>query len=337
MAERSAITQVTQVGVEAPGTPGTAVAATRKLQSMSIQLNPKANSDVWTPKGYKYATLVAPTKEWMEASIDGRMTYDELIYLLSSVVDTGTHAQIMDGGTPTGAYTWVFQSSTNAADVPKTLTVENGSDFRAHRAAYALIKELSLHLTQETCELSGSAIAQRIEDGVTLSPGATEVAGGAKVIGPRQVDIFLNVSAAGIGTTKITRVEECEFHLSDRFGAGWFFDSTKPSWTTHVETDPGADFSLTMEADATGMGMLTALRAGDTRYVRIQAVGPNIYTGGVTVNHQLRLDMAVKVREPGDFGEADGITTLPWTFEVVHDATLGYAFRFELINRLSGL
>lgn len=329
MPERAAVNQVTQLGVEA--TPGTAVAANRLMSSFGIGLAPEVEVDNFRPRGQKYDTIVAPVKEWSAGDLEGRPDYNELAYLLSSVLTTG--GVIAGGGA--GSFVWSFLPSSAADDAPKTLTVENGSSVRAHRAPYVLVTELGLTFDRDAgVSLDGAVMGQRIEDAVTLTAAPTQLPSVPVLV--TGVDVFMDPTFAGIGATKLARVKSAEFTIGDRWNPVWIIDSTKPSYAAHTEGVPSARFELTMEADAAGMGLLPVLRAGDTRFFRVRAQGPLI--AGAT-SYQLVLDLSAKVLDVGDFEEADGLVTIGWTFDVVHDPTAGWAraFRIDLTNTLAAL
>lgn len=327
MAERATVNQVTQLGVEAVA--GTLVAATRKVQSFAIKPDPQLEVDEFRPEGYKYETLVNPVKEWSGASIDGRPTYNELAYLLSSVLTT---AAVTANG---AGWNWAFTPATNADDAPKTLTVEHGSGVRAERFGYGLVQELNLTFDRDAgVSMDGSMIGTRLEDGVVLSAGAAELAAVPVLIG--QCDVFLDPTFANIGVTKLGRCKSAKFSIGGRWNPGWFIDSTKASWAAHVEAQPDVSLELTLEADAAGLALLPILRAGQTQFARIRCQGPNI---GGAVNNMLTIDAAGKVAEAPSYDDADGLWTVGWNFNVVHDPTAGWAraFRFDLTNTLAAL
>lgn len=328
MAERSTLTELVQIGLEAAGTPGTPVAATKRLQAMSITVNPNVDTDEFQPKGYKYPTLVTPTKEWTEGSVDGRLTYDEFLYALALA---GITPAVVTAG---GASTWTGSTSSAAPDTFRTATVENGSSVRAHRAPGTVLTELSYSIDRDGgCTIGGSSLGVRIEDGITLSPGAVESVPTPVLIG--QASVFMDATSAAIGTTKLLRLHDLGWTLSGRANPVWTVDAAVPSYAATVETDPTCELSMSLEANAEGMGPLAVLRAGATRFVRVEAVGAVIGAGPATF--RFRHDMAVKVKDVGDFGDTDGIVSTPWTFDVVHDAGWAKAQTFELINALPAL
>jgi len=73
-----------QIGVES--TAGEAVAANKKLLSTSITPVPKVETKPFRAMGNKYASFSTLNKEWAGLNIEGAPTYNEIVYLLSSLL-----------------------------------------------------------------------------------------------------------------------------------------------------------------------------------------------------------------------------------------------------------
>lgn len=325
MAERSSLNQNVQIGVET--TPGTPVAATKRLQSIGIEPSITVEKDNFRPIGSKFNALSTLGKEWAEAAITGRATYTELQYVLSSVVNTPVVT------TSSGVSTWVFTPSTRADDVPKTFTVEHGSNVRADRFSYGLVTEVGMSFSRDAIEVTGSMMAKAIEDGIVMtSTGVTALA--LIPVLPTQVSVYLDDSAATLGTTKLTRLISGEFSLGGRYGPVWVLDAANPSFVNHIETEPDLTATLTMQADSQGMGLLTPLRTGDTKFLRIEAIGP-VISG--TDEYRLTIDLAGKVSDTGGFSDADGVYAIEFSLLGVHDGVWDKAMQITLVNNLPAL
>lgn len=333
MAERSTISQSGQIGVET--TPGTAVAATRRLGSIGFSMAPQTEITSRRPVGQKYASLQVLGKEWTEAEIEGGPVYPELPYIFASLLAKPTVTQIMDGTTATGAYRWIFDSSTFGDDNPVTFTVEQGSAVRAHRVVNGIITDLNFDWGREEVELGGTLLAKAIEDGITLTAGAASLA--QVPVKPTDLSIYLDSTAAGLGTTKLTRALSGAFSLESRFTPLWVVDRAVNSFAATLEGEPELEFSVTQMADAQGMASLNAMRNGETRFLRIEAVGPIIYNGATPIRHSMIIDVAGQVSEPGEFSDEDGVFAMEWTFGGVHDPAWGKALRVEVVTTLAAL
>jgi hypothetical protein len=328
MADRASIFQTVNVGVES--TSGSAVVCAKKLTSMSIEPAIKTNVETFRPMGTKYATLTQQGKEWTEAKVSGLVTYTELVYALSSLLKPAVIT------TPSGGTTarqWLFEPSATLADAVKSLTVEQGSAERAHRFAYGLFNSLSLKFDRDKVELSGSMLGQAIEDGVTMNASPTAIA--LVPVMPKHVSIYLADTQAGLaGATALSRVVSCEWSLSDRFGMIWPLNAAKPSWDGHVEKEPKLAASLLMEADADGMGLLTQLRNGATKWLRIKCEGDTIES---TIKYLLQIDQPIKITDPKDFTDSDGLFAIGWDGTGVFDSAWGKAISVTVVNNLSAL
>ncbi|HPD40013.1 MAG TPA: hypothetical protein PLD43_00460 [Anaerolineae bacterium] len=328
MPERATLNQVTQVGVET--TPGTGVAANKLLQAFSITPGIQANVNRFRPVGGKFTTIAALGKEWIEARIEGQACYNHLAYLLSSVLAYAAPAQ--QGAT--AAYLWTHKPAQTAEDAIKTFTVEQGSSVRAGKFAYGLVTEFTLRFDRETVEVSGAMLGQAYQDNITMTAAPTAVA--VMPVQPTQIDVYLDSTSGGIGTTKLTRALRGEFSIGDRFNPLWAINSAVSGFAAHVETAPNATLKLLVEADSVGMGPLTALRAGDKRYLRVKAVGPLIAT---SYYYTLQLDLCGVVAEVGEFSDEDGVYGIEWTFEAAYDSAWsgGTALQAQLTNVLTAL
>lgn len=327
MAERQWINQVCQIGVEA--TAGTAVAANKRLSALSLLPNVKANVQRFRPQGYKYPTVTALGKEWTEAPLSGVPTYTEIVYPLSSVLGTAVIDTPVGG---TASRTWTFTPSTTVDDAPKTFTIEMGSAVRAHRITYGIVDNFILNFDRDDTSLSGSVLGRRIEDGITLTPTPTEVAL-VPAIGA-QFSVYMDSTSGGLGTTKLLRVLNGSFKIQNRFGPLWVVDAAQASWVTHLELEPTLEFEMTVEADAAGMGLLSNMRAGDTRFFRIAAAGP-IIEGALS--YQIIIDFAGKVGEINDFSDEEGVYAIKYVIAGVHDGTWGKSMQVIVQNNLTAL
>ncbi len=326
MAERSSLTQGVQVGVET--TPGTNVAANKKFNSIGI--SPAVNVDMqrFRSMGNKYATIVTPGKEMVEADIEGVGSYSELLWFFSSVIVAPGAPVTVD----TTARQWDFVSATSAEDTIKSFTVEQGGPVRAHKFNYGIVTELELTFNRDGIEVGGSMLGQRISDGITMTGSPTSPP--EIPILPTDIDVWLDATSAGLGTTKLLRVLEASWKLGDRFNPVWVLNSANNSFVAHVESEPTAELTLSMEADAAGMAQLTQMRAGQTKYIRIKGTSPTL-AGASTAFYSLTLDCAAKVKDVGDFSDEDGVYAIEWTFELTHDAAwgTGKAFTAQLVNK----
>lgn len=328
MPERSTIAQVVQIGVET--TPGTGVAANKQFLSTSISPAVKVAMQDFRAVGQKFPSVIVPGKEWVEAKVAGAGSYNELTYLLSSVlVDPGAPATV-----DTSAKRYTYTPSVTTEDTPKTFTVEQGSSVRAGKFAYGIINELEVIFNRDGVDIAGTMLGQRYSDGITMTASPTAIAN--MPILPTDIDVYLDATSGGIGGTKLTRVLKATWKLSNRWGTFWPLNSANTSFQGHVEIEPKLEIKLMIEADSNGMANLTAMRGGTTQFLRLSATSPTL-AGVATAKFQVLLDTAVKVMDVSEFQDDGGIYALDFTFKAVYDTGWAKALTAQVTNQLASL
>jgi hypothetical protein len=152
---------------------------------------------------------------------------------------------------------------------------------------------------------------------------------------PKHVSVYMADTQAGLASAAaLTRAVSGQWSLTNRFGMVWSLNAAQPSWAAHIETEPTLTMSLVMEADADGMGLLTQLRSGATKWVRIKCLGD--YTEG-TIPYTLQIDQPIKITEAGDLSDQDGLFGIGWSGVGVHDGTWAKAISITVINLLTAL
>jgi hypothetical protein len=322
MAERASVFQQVQIGVET--TSGTSVAANRLLQSMDIIPTAQVNVDIYRPQGNKYPTVAVAGQDMTPARIQGKPTYTELIYPFSSLFGAAT----ITGPNGDGAYTHSYSPASAGPDAFRSYTVERGSSVAAEKFTFGLFAGFGMTFNRQTADLTGAMLGQALQTAITLT--ATPTAIPLIPISPKDISVYADPASANLGTTKLTRVLNGNFAFGqNKYNPLWVVDQAQTSFVSVVENTPAATFSVLVQADATGMGYLANVRAGDTRFVRIQAVGPLI--AGAS-NYKLTIDMAAKFGTPREFSDSNGVYAIEYPWNLVHDGTWGKALTVTLIN-----
>jgi hypothetical protein len=169
MPERATVFELTQIGVET--TPGTTVAATKKLLGTSIDPSIRSDNQTFRPKGSRYTTVAIQNKEWVEATVTQDVAvYTDTVYLLSSLLGPSSISLVS-----IGVYLHEWDPLSFTPYSPKTFTVENGSYVRAMEFGYGLVTGLNMDFSRDGVSLGGSMVGQLLSDGSTLTAGTPEV------------------------------------------------------------------------------------------------------------------------------------------------------------------
>lgn len=330
---RSAATQVVQIGKET--TPGTVHAATRRLASMSIE--PKAEAEVSTFRaaGNKYVSVTSADQVWSSAKVSGQPDYNEIVFPLASIF--GSPVTTVSGS----GWQHVFSPVSEGADAAQSFTIEKGDPtgtLNAERLAFGLFTDFGMTFSRKGNSVDGAILGRKLAKGVTMTGALTS--GTPVPILPGQIDVYAADAVADLGLlsgtgVKFAQAMSAKVGCKGRFNPAWFMDSSQASWTSFVESaEPDYTIEWLCEADTTGLAWLDLLETGATKFVRLQATGPLISVG---VNYKVMWDFAVKVTDPGDFSDEDGIYAIGPTLTVVHDGGWGRASRVTVVNTVNSI
>lgn len=311
MAVRPTVLEKVQIGVES--TLGTGVAADKQLLCTSI--TPRPSSGIvrpFRPVGSKAPTTATRIKEMTEADIEGAIGYNDVVYLLASLL----------GAPSWGSGVATYMPAAFGADTPKGLTVEVGSAVRAEKFAYGLVTDLSFRFSQEDASLSGRMIGRNLQEGITMTPGPTELA--EVPVDPDTVDILVGADVAGLA--KITDCISAEFGISNRWGAHMPLDSAFDSYSDHIELAPELSASIVVEHDSVAAGYMADLRAKTLKVMRIKATGPE-YTTGQNYEFQITFPFMFADNSRGDQGGMWGST---FNLIPMYDNTFGGWVEFKV-------
>ena len=176
--------------------------------------------------------------------------------------------------------------------------------------------------------------------GLTGGPiNVTETtAGGTEVIAtpilPTYNTIYIDTSAANLGTTALLRPFSFDWKISNKWGPLWPVNAANTSFATHVEMKPKTEVKLTLEADAAGMAYLTNFRAASSMWIRHGSVGPVIEG---SLNYLYNADFACKILSISDFKDQTGVYAIEYTLDVVHDPIWGQAMAHTIYTKQTAL
>jgi hypothetical protein len=323
MAEKASVFQTVQIGIET--TPGTPVSANKKLLATSIVPAVRTEADTFRAAGNKYASFVALNKEWSESRIEGKLNYNEILYLLSSLLSMPTPVQ--QGST--SAYKWTFVSDTDGEDAGKTFTVEQGDATTAWRAAGVRVNALEFTFTRSEVNVSGSAIGEPIETGITMTSNPTSLT--PKPVLPAHLNIYIADTQSGLGSASpLERGFSLTWSLTDKFGLAWPIGQDPVT----VETVPGLEAKLKLATDSVGMGLISTMRSGATKWIRLKAVGDLIQD---TYYQTIQLDFPAQIKDVAEFSDEDGLYLVEYGLAGIHDATWGKSFQIDVTTNVQTL
>lgn len=326
---------VSQIGLET--TSGTAVPATRFLPTISFMPKLKRETKQFKAQGSKYSTSSVVHKKSGEGTYEGVLDYNSLIYIMNGlVVPVTTPAAIV--GSTTGKL-WAFLPLSRALDNPKTYTIEKGDNVAVDTYAYGQLTSLNVSLTQDDAKVSGGLIARTMVPNGTQTATPTEIA--ERPVERGQIDVFLDTSYAGIGTTQITDAFEEEIQLGEKFKPKFVHNSTYQSFKDTIEVAPSLVYSFIQEHNSQSRAQLAALISADAwAWLRVRCKGLDLSTAvDGSVTELVQFDLAGKFTEPEEIPDVanGGVYGYKYHFVALHDSAMGRAWRVSVQNTLTGL
>lgn len=159
---------------------------------------------------------------------------------------------------------------------------------------------------------------------------------GDVVVQSTDVSVALADSAATLGAASaLTNALSASWRMSDVWGQFWPLKRGE-SFSDVLDIDLTAEVKLKVLADADGMALLSKMRTGTSKFIRISAVSEtNI--GATSTPYSNTIDAALKVKSVSEFSDEDGVYAIEWTFEIVHDATWGKSTEVTTVCSLAAL
>jgi hypothetical protein len=260
------------------------------------------------------------------------MDYAGILYVLASMFGSVSPTQPDGSGAPT-AYQWVFKPSTGP-DTPVTYTIEKGSSYRASKWVYSLFTSLgfTLEANNEASDISGSILAQKIDDGISMTGSPTTVE--AVPVLPEHWNIYIAATETALDSASaLDEVLTAEFSYGEKFSP-MFNVARNTTFADVAEKYADIGGTLSMMANSDAMGYLTTLRNLTEQWIRFEAVGDTI---AASETYVLQIDMPIYFSALPSFGDSNDVYAANFAFVARKDATLASAVQFTVENTISAL
>lgn len=329
MADLALVYFSAQLGLEV--TPGTSVAANKLMQSLGFsRLKGMGDGTMFRPQGSKLDTISTPPgTRWSQIDFSGVMTYNELEYILNSAINVVTPTA--DG---TNGKKWTHTLTKAAADTKQTYTFESGNATHAQKATFGQVTSLKLEMSKDQNQVSGSMLAQQLQDDITITGSPTEIT--PVIVAPQTFNVYIGDTQAGISGTAFARPFAVTFTLDNLVDPLSRMASADSSYIALIEKAPTITLEFEVGADDADMAFLTNLTAGTTKFFRVRALGDAI-AGAIASQYTFNLDFSGKIISHYDPTERNSAATSKWMIQGVYDPTWTKTFEIYTINTLAAL
>lgn len=168
----------------------------------------------------------------------------------------------------------------------------------------------------------------------TSTPFAVPTASDVTPIMPGEINVYVDAVHSAIGTTQYTGDFACGWGIGDRRNPVWTLNRSLNSFASMVETKPNPTFTLSVNDDAVGRQLIPYMRAGTSRFIRIECIGP-VISGNY--RYEYVVDLHGKIVQAPGRGDINGARSLDFTFRTMHSAAWGKALSIRLRTDLANV
>src|SRR5258707_7962892 len=216
MPERASVNELLQLGLET--TSGTVTPANRQMAMFEMIPDIELDMKAFTGQGRFQPGVSLSNMDWVtgkyssKGNAEDALSYWEAMYVLSTLMGRPTPTTHATG---TNVKDWTYDAPLQGdpANPVATFTSEQGQVARAHRYPYTLFRGITIKGTRAGVTMSGTYVAQKIVDGITLTASPTKVRL-SPVLGADWT-VYRDTTSAGLGTTQLLRVFEWEYVYDD--------------------------------------------------------------------------------------------------------------------------
>lgn len=169
----------------------------------------------------------------------------------------------------------------------------------------------------------------------TLNQGGAEpVQTPESPISGGEVSVYVDSTAGGLGTTKLTDAYSASFDLSGKYAPKWVLDASLGSLKEFVGLPVNPQLTVEAENNAQTRALFDAVNQNQLpfRYTRIESVGPNIGSGA---DYKFTSDFACKLNDAEEMEDREGTYGFRFTWDVMFDPSWNRALLFSLVNTMS--
>lgn len=154
-------------------------------------------------------------------------------------------------------------------------------------------------------------------------------------VSPLHGSIFLDSTAAALGTTRLLDIYSVDLSIGERLGRARPINALLTSDGVVEVADQEHTAELQFGVDPIERARYAKIRGGAKEFARVQFEGEQI--SGNPNTYRIRFDLCLLWTEAGASEDTDSVLTRSWTGRIARDSTWGYAARIEVVNALSAL
>src|SRR5690606_12960703 len=143
--------------------------------------------------------------------------------------------------------------------------------------------------------------------------------------------IYIDDAAEDLGTTKFDENFVWTFNQPAKYMPYESQDCATTTFTKVYEQATTPTLMLQMERNADASALITAMRDGDKKFIRIEATGATI---AEDEKYTFTLDFCGAITQPG-LADMEQLATIQYTFSNLVDSTWGKSYEIAVENTVS--
>lgn len=334
MADLATLSRRLQLGVET--TEGTVVPAIRRFPNMRITPSPQMNFQTYNSTGSKFLSSVVPGSEWTEGDYEGPVSFGEIVYPFSSLLNYVAPVTVA------GVSTWTFTPNLNTTDTTKSFTMEIGNSAQADQVAGMFFNGITLTFSPDEASMKGSVMGYRLNPVASItSAGVTDVEN--FVANATRTQLYYASTFAGLSSgTLVTRAFNAELNIDGKYGTYRAMNAATTGYSGRQEKVPDATLTLTLGAEYSGTDFIEPItladaRAGAINYLRLKT-DTTYNIGASSTAYSLTIDMACRVTAAYSLDSQDDVLkNVTWELSLAEDATSSKALSAVVTNATTAL
>jgi hypothetical protein len=169
---------------------------------------------------------------------------------------------------------------------------------------------------------------------------STLLVGGAAVgqiaespVSGNEINLYVDTTSGGLGTTQIGCPMETRISLPERFNEKWCLNRGQASYTETVgiATEPTIAFDVEYNAQARALYDAVVQNSLPMRFIRFDALGANI---GAGADYKIQWDFASSIRTAQEIKDRDGVYGYTFEWDIKHSPAWGKAMSCFIVNTL---
>lgn len=283
------------------------------LQSLTMQLQANKPIDDVEAAGFTTPVGVTGQKEWTDVDFSAALTFNDILYILSSLICL---PDVIQDSTHSTVYYWAFRPKGNNPDVFQTYTGVEGQAAGASGASGLFANSLDFSFDEKTADMKGKGIGQAIDFTVS-EPGSPTIVP-LLPVSPDGTNFYFATTYGGLGAGQLDECYGAKLTIPDRQSTVMTLDNRVSTFSGTVQKKMKPTAQLVVDKVEKSATYMTQLRAKGKGYGRIECNGPQI--GSTGINYRIAFTFPCLFKKP-TIADKNDILAATFDMGLIYDSS----------------